>query len=151
MMPFQEGRLPLHIVQKPPFTIEVPGLDPVEGETTPRRHPKASKSLITRPVPEIRTTFDLLKRSADKYENEPAVGSRSLIKAHKETRKVTKIVDGEPAELDKEWMYFELSDYTYLTYSEYFTLILDLGAGLRKLGLVAHDKLHIFATTTYVT
>jgi long-chain acyl-CoA synthetase len=92
----------------------------------------------------------LLKRSAQKYGNEPAIGSRELIKIHKEKKKIPKVVDGETIEVEKEWTYYELSNYTYLTYQEYFTMVLQVGAGLRKLGLSPKERLHIFATTTCV-
>jgi long-chain acyl-CoA synthetase len=138
---------PLHKVQKPPYTVEASGFEPVEGETIPRRHPKAKDGLVERPAPDVNTTFDLLKRSADRYGNEPAVGSRKLLHTHKEKKKVPKVVDGQTTEVEKEWTYYELSDYTYLTYQEYFTQVLQVGAGLRKLGLLPKDRLHIFATT----
>ncbi|KAH6640460.1 hypothetical protein F5144DRAFT_94524 [Chaetomium tenue] len=139
---------PLGMVQKPPYTIEAPGVQPVEGETIPRRHPKAKDGLLERPAPDVNTTFDLLKRSAELYGNEPAVGSRKLIHTHKEKKKVPKVVDGQTTEVEKEWTYYELSDYTYITYQEYFTQVLQVGAGLRKLGLSPKDRLHIFATTS---
>ncbi|KAL2143953.1 hypothetical protein VTI28DRAFT_9783 [Corynascus sepedonium] len=145
---YSAGPTPLYKVQKPPYTIEVPGYAPVEGETIPRRHPKAKDGLIERPAPDVNTTFDLLKRSVNKYANEPAIGSRKLIDIHKEKKKVPKVVDGQTTEVEKEWTYYELSDYTYITYQEYFTQILQIGAGLRKLGLSRGYRLHIFATTS---
>jgi long-chain acyl-CoA synthetase len=146
-MAYFEGSLPLYAVEKPPYTVEAPGYKPVEGETIPRRHPKAKDGLLERPSPDVATVFDLMRRGASKYPNEPAVGSRKLIKTHTEIKKVPKIVDGQTTEVDKEWTYFELSGYTYLTYVEYEALALQLGAGLRKLGLSPHDKVHLFATT----
>lgn len=140
---------PLGKVQKPPYTVEASGFQPVEGETIPRRHPKAKDGLLERPAPEVNTTFDLLKRSAELYGNEPAVGSRKLIHTHREKKKVPKVVDGKTTEVEKEWTYYELSEYTYITYQEYFTQVLQVGAGLRKLGLAPKDRLHIFATTRY--
>lgn len=142
------GPTPLHRVEKPPYTVEAAGCQSVEGETIPRRHPKAKNGLIERPAPDINTTFDLLKRSAELYANEQAIGSRKLIDIHKEKKKVPKVVDGETTEVEKEWTYYELSDYSYLTYAEYYKLVLQVGAGLRKLGLSAKQRLHIFATTT---
>ncbi|KAH6618147.1 hypothetical protein B0J18DRAFT_272587 [Chaetomium sp. MPI-SDFR-AT-0129] len=139
---------PLRKVQKPPYTIEAPGVEPVQGETIPRRHPKAKDGLVERPAPGVNTTFDLLKRSAEKYGNEPAVGSRKLIQVHKEKKKVPKVVDGQTTEVEKEWTYYELSDYTYITYREYLDQVLQVGAGLRKLGLKADERLHIFASTS---
>lgn len=139
------------MVQKPPFTVETPGYKPVEGETIPRRHPKAKDGLLERPASEVATTFDLLNRSADKYADEPAIGSRKLVRTHKEMKKVPKVVDGEVTEVEKEWTYFELSNYSYITYREYATLALQVGAGLRKLGLSPGEKVHLFATTRLVS
>lgn len=147
MPSYNTGSIPLRKVQKPPFTVAAPGYEPVEGETIPRRHPKAKDGLIERPAPDVNTTFDLIKRSAERYGNEPAVGSRKLIRTHKEVKKVPKVVDGEVTQVDKEWTYYELSDYSYMTYQEYLAMALQVGAGLRKLGLAPRDRLHIFATT----
>ncbi len=146
----QTGPLPLRMARKPPFSVDAPGVAPVEGETIPRRHPLAKAGLLERPAPEVGTSFDLLKRSAEKYADEPAIGSRRLIKTHKELKKIQKVVGGETVEVEKEWTYFELSNYTYLTYKEYETMVLQVGAGLRKLGVSPKDKLHIFAATRYV-
>lgn len=146
-----QGILPLHKVEKPPYTILSPGYKPVEGETIPRRHPKAKDGLIERPAPDVRTVYELLTKSGKKYANEPAVGSRKLLETHTELKKVSKVVDGEVRQVDKEWTFFELSDYTYLTYQEYEKQALEVGAGLRKLGLSSRDKVHLFATTRSVS
>ncbi|KAI2628876.1 long-chain-fatty-acid-CoA ligase [Hypoxylon sp. NC1633] len=143
-----EGVLPLHMVQKPPFMIEAPGAQDVEGETKPFRHFKAKDGLITRPASHIRTTYDILLDSAKEHGDKAAIGSRKLIKTHTETKKVPKIVDGVKKEVDKQWTYFELSPYSFLTYNEYKTRALRVGAGLRKLGLQSGEILHIFATTS---
>jgi long-chain acyl-CoA synthetase len=143
------GILPLHKVERPPYTIISPGYKPVEGETIPRRHPKAKNGLIER-LPEAGTIFELLARSGKQYANEPAVGSRKLLEVHKEVKKVPKVVDGEVQQVDKEWQFFELSDYTFITYKEYEAQALQVGAGLRKLGLEPKDKVHLFATTRSV-
>jgi long-chain acyl-CoA synthetase len=146
-MTYRTGLTPLYMVDKPPFSIEASGYEPVPGETIPRVHPAAKDGLLTRPSPEVRTAFDLLKRSAGTYPNEPAMGSRRLIKTHKERKKV---VDGQVQEVEKEWTYFELSDYSYMTYKEYETMVLQVGAGLRKLGLDEKEKVHLYAATRCV-
>lgn len=142
-----EGVLPLYMVQKPPFMVEAPGAEEVEGETKPFRHFKAKDKLITQFAPNINTTYDILVHSTDKHGEKPAIGSRKLIKTHTETKKVPKVVDGVKKEVDKQWTYFELSPYSFLTYNEYKTRALRVGAGLRKLGLEPGEVLHIFATT----
>ncbi|RKU49215.1 hypothetical protein DL546_009220 [Coniochaeta pulveracea] len=142
------GIMPLYKVEKPPYSIISPGNKPVEGETIPRRHLKAKNGLVERPVPEVGTIYELLTRSGKQYANEPAVGSRKLLETHTEIKKVSKVVDGEVRQVDKEWQFFELSDYSFQTYSEYEMQALQVGAGLRKLGLEPHDKVHLFATTS---
>ncbi|KAI8296140.1 Acyl-CoA synthetase FUM16 [Colletotrichum sp. SAR11_240] len=139
---------PLYPVHKPPYTVEAPGYERVEGETLPRRHWKAKDALRTQPHPEIHTMYDIVKRSARVYPNEPAVGTRKLVHLHREKKMVPKNVDGEVRQVEKEWQFFELSKFSYLTYTEFQTYILQLGSGLRKLGLGKESRLHLFATTS---
>ncbi|OLN85253.1 Long-chain-fatty-acid-CoA ligase 1-like protein 2 [Colletotrichum chlorophyti] len=147
-MAYTSGIAPLYPVHKPPYSVESPGYERVEGETLPRRHWKAKDGLRTQPHPDVRTMYDIIKRSARVYPNEPAVGSRKFIHLHKEMKKVPKNVDGEIVQVDKEWQYFELSKYSYLTYSELHTYILQIASGLRKLGLSKGNRVHLFAATT---
>ncbi|KAI0199861.1 acetyl-CoA synthetase-like protein [Astrocystis sublimbata] len=143
-----EGVLPLHIVQSPPFSVPDPSAPQIEGETKPYRHVKAKNGFITRPSPEIATIYDLFTSSAKKYPSKPAIGTRTLVKTHVEAKKVPKIVDGVKTEVEKKWTYFELSPYKFLTFKEYETRALNVGAGLRKLGLGSGDRIHIFASTS---
>ncbi|CEL01282.1 Putative AMP-binding enzyme [Aspergillus calidoustus] len=136
------------MTKKPPFTVEVPGVEPVPGETIPRRHPAARDGLITRPADDLTTIYDAFRRSARVYGNAKAVGSRRLIKTHVETKKVKKIVDGVEQEVDKQWTYFEKSAYSYKSFVEYEKQALELGSGLRKLGLTKVDKLHLYGSTS---
>ncbi|KAF3357232.1 Acyl-CoA synthetase FUM16 like protein [Verticillium longisporum] len=144
---YKEGIMPLYQVHKPPFTIEAPGYEKVEGETLPRRSPKAKDGLRKRPAEDVNTIYDIVKRSARVYPNEPAAGTRKLIELHKETKKISKNVDGEIQEVEKEWQFFELSPFSFLTYTELHKYILQLGSGLRKLGLSKGNRLHFYATT----
>ncbi|KAK8130935.1 AMP-binding enzyme [Apiospora sp. TS-2023a] len=143
-----EGVLPLHMVHKPPFSVQAPGELAKEGETAPFRHAKAKDGLIDKLDPDIGTIFELLKNSTEQYADRTAVGTRQLVKIHKEVKKVPKIVDGETKEVEKEWQYFELSPYTFTTYADYETLVFQVGAGLRKLGMVPGDIAHLFASTS---
>ncbi|KAF7559831.1 hypothetical protein G7046_g4337 [Stylonectria norvegica] len=147
MTDYKVGIMPLTQVRKPPYTIEAPGYQKVEGETIPRRHPKSKDGLLNQPADDVYTVFDIVKRSARVYPNHHAVGSRKLIKLHKETKKIKKNVDGEITEVDKEWQYFELSKFDYLTYKQYEQLVLQIGSGLRNLGLSSENKVHLFGTT----
>ncbi|WYZ46438.1 hypothetical protein EsH8_IX_000663 [Colletotrichum jinshuiense] len=133
---------------KGPFSVPSPGAEAKDGETVPRRLPQAVPDLIITPGGTITTTFDLVKQSAEKYGNARCLGSRKLVNTHRETKKVKKMVDGEEREVDKQWTYFELSPYEYITFHEYERLVLQLGSGLRKLGLAKADRVHLYAATS---
>jgi long-chain acyl-CoA synthetase len=133
--------------KKPPFSVDAPGYEPVEGETIPRRNPRAKDKLISRPAEDIHTVYDIVKRSADKFGNAKAIGQRKLIKTHVENKKIKKMVDGVEQEVDKKWTYFELSGYTFMSFVEYEKLVMQLGCGLRKLGMQKEDRLHMFGAT----
>ncbi|KAI9840364.1 MAG: long-chain fatty acid-CoA ligase [Sclerophora amabilis] len=134
--------------KKPPFSVDAPGYEPVEGETIPRRNPQAVDKLKTTPEEGVSTLFDILKRSSEKYGNAKALGYRKVIKTHDEMKKIKKIVDGQEQEVDKKWTFFELSEYHYLSFVEYEKLALQLGAGLRYLNMEPNERLHIFAATS---
>ena len=130
------------------LTVEAPGFSKVEGETIPRRNIKTADALVTSPDPSaIKTMPDILKYASAKYGNAKALGSRKLVKTHNEVKKIKKMVDGKETEVEKKWTYFELSGYTYKTFAEFEKMVLELGAGLRKLGMNKGDKVHMFAAT----
>lgn len=146
-MAASEAPLLPYMHRKPPFTVEVSGYPKVEGETIPRRSVKSPEKLLAQPEEGINTVLDILNVSAERYGRINAVGSRKLVRRYVEPKKVKKIVDGQVQEVDKLWTYFEMSEYSYLTYKEYRTLALQLGAGFRKLGLQKDDRVHLFAAT----
>ena len=136
-----------HMSERGPFTVEASGYKPVKGETIPRRNPVSKDKLITTPSDDVKTIYDILRRSADKYGNAKALGSRQIVTTHQETKKIKKTIDGQTKEVEKKWTYYELSEYSYLSFAEYERLALEIGCGLRKLGLVKGDKLELFAAT----
>lgn len=103
----------------PPFTLEVPGVKQVEGESIPRRNSQYVDKLPSQPEEGVVTVFDIVTRAARVFRSTRAVGTRKLLKTHNETKRVTKIVDGQDQQVDKRWTYFELSGYTYLNFIEY--------------------------------
>ncbi|KAG8531666.1 uncharacterized protein KY384_003297 [Bacidia gigantensis] len=136
------------MMQSGPFTVEASGYSPVKGETIPRRHPKSKDKLIDSPSEDVKTIFDILKRSANAYGNAKALGSRKLIKTHIETKQIKKMIEGKEQMVDKKWTYFELSGYNFITFTEYEKLCMQIGAGLRESGLAKGDILHLFAATS---
>lgn len=136
------------MVKRPPFTVEASGYEPVDGETIPRRNPAAKDKLITRLDGDVATTYDILRRGAKKFGNAKCVGSRSLITTHVENKKVKKMVDGVEKEVDKKWTYFEMSGYSYMSFVEFEKYALQIGAGLRSLGLSKGSRVHLYAATS---
>ncbi|CAD6500006.1 BgTH12-04111 [Blumeria graminis f. sp. triticale] len=132
----------------PPFSVEVPGYAAIDGETIPRRNPNCIDKLRERPAEHITTIFDILQHSAENYGNAKALGSRKLIKTHNESKKINKLVDGAQQQVTKQWTYFELGGYEYISFHEFRKLALQIGAGFRKLGLKNEDRIHIFAATS---
>lgn len=128
-------------------TVEAPGYERVQGETIPRRNAKCPDALVKSPREGINTMHDILKYASETFGNAKAMGSRKLVHTHNETKKVKKVVDGKEQEVEKKWTYFELSGYSYMSFVEFEQLALQLGAGLRKLGLQPGDRLHMFAGT----
>lgn len=145
-----QQRAPLYprITKKPPFSMDSPGYEPVKGETLPRRSLLAKDGLYTTPHPDIQTTFDNIKYCAKKHGNKHAMGTRPLVRTHVETKKVKKLVEGVEQEVDKDWTYFELGRYEFITYLEYEALALQLGAGLRKLGHEKDSRVHLYSATS---
>lgn len=133
-----------------PLTVPVGEAKP--GETAPRRKLSQKDAPLERPS-DIKSTnvADFIYEVAGIHGNINAIGYRELIDTHVETKKVTKMVDGQEQQVDKEWTFYEMSHYKYLTFPEMVKLLKDYGRGLVKLGLKPsqQDKLHIFASTSY--
>jgi long-chain acyl-CoA synthetase len=149
-MSFKTANLEPRMVRKGPFSVEAPGYRAVKGETIPRRNIKSPEELVSQPEDGIETVFDIVKRGATKFGDLKAMGWRTLLKTHHDTKKVKKLVDGQVQEVDKNWTFFEMSGYRYISFKEYETLILQVGAGLRKLGFEKADRVHLFAATRLV-
>ncbi|KAK4121747.1 acetyl-CoA synthetase-like protein [Parathielavia appendiculata] len=143
---------PVHLLPrmtaKGPFSVEVPGQPTVEGETPVRRHPLAVNGLFTKPSDDISTVHELVRASVAKFGNAKCMGSRKLVRTHQEKKMIKKVVNGEEREVEKSWTFFEMSPYEYISYTDYERLTHQLGAGLRKLGMVAGDRVHIYAATS---
>ncbi|CAD6579884.1 MAG: long-chain fatty acid-CoA ligase [Alectoria sarmentosa] len=131
-----------------PFSVDASGYEPVKGETIPRRHPAAKDKLVSTPSEDVRTIFDIFHRSADRFGNAKALGTRKLVKMHHNTKKIKKIVDGKEEQVEKKWSYYEMSSYNYISFIEYERMVLQIGSGLRQLGLAKGDRLHLFAATS---
>lgn len=138
------------ITHKAPFNVQVPNIEPKEGEGIPRRHPQSVAGLRNRMEPDIATIYDIVKRGAVKFGDAQALGTRKLINLHEEQKVVKKIIDGVEQDVPKTWLYYEMSGYTYISFNDYLARVNTIGSGLRALGLQKEDRVQIFAATRYV-
>lgn len=134
--------------------VNVPVAEPERsGETAPRRNAKLKDlTAIKRPVGyKANTVYEFILEAFNNGGDRNAIGYRDITEIHKEKKKVKKVVDGEEQEVEKTWLYYELSDYKYETYKQVNKYIHDYGRGLVKLGLKPNGehKLHIFASTSH--
>ncbi|KAI5818803.1 hypothetical protein BZA77DRAFT_9960 [Pyronema omphalodes] len=134
--------------KKGPYSLQVPGVEPKEGEGIPRRHPGSIDRLVSTPDPDVRTVYDIVVRGAKKFGTSECMGRRPMIKTHVEKKMIKKVVDGVETEVPKEWVYYEKGGYTFKNFIEYKESVDTCGAGLRALGLNKNDRVHIYAGTS---
>ena len=56
--------------------------------------------------------------AAETYPDKRAFGTRSVEKVITETKQITKMVDGKETTVDKEWKYFQLGPYEWISQSD---------------------------------
>ena len=126
-----------------------------EHETGERRNAKVAKAPLVRPIGmKCNTVYEFVLECFTKNKNKLAMGHRSVIQIHEETKLISKKnpIDGKPIKQEKKWLYWELSPYKYETCQEVLDTIHNVGRGLVKIGMVPagnSDKLHIFASTSH--
>lgn len=130
----------------------VPVGDAAPGETAPRRNIKSKNAPVQYPNnnPDLATIWDLFTWACKEYPTLRAIGSRSIVDVHEETKMLTKKVDGKMEQVPKTWKYFELSGYKYTTYTELLRLVKDYASGLIALGIEPEAKeiCHIYGETS---
>lgn len=144
-----DGFWPRDLAHPPMQTVEADGYKSIPGETIPRRHPAAKSALITQPTPGVATVFDILKYAVVNHADAPAFGYRPHIRNHTESKSIPETkADGSTEFKERKWTYYELGKYKYINFIEFEQMVLDLGSGMRKLGLAKGDRLEIFASTS---
>lgn len=141
----QRSTLQPRNIKNGPYTVEVEDVAKVDGETIPRRHPLAKDRLHERPEPAVQTIFDILRQAAKKHGHADALGSRRVLDTHTETKKTK---DKEGKLVEKQWIYYELSDYSYLSYVQFEQRALLAGMAMRSLGLSQNDRIEIYGATS---
>ncbi|SCU94639.1 LANO_0E07470g1_1 [Lachancea nothofagi CBS 11611] len=132
------------------YTVEV-GKAANEHETAPRRNYKAKDGAVSRPLHSKATTvYDYMLECVKRGGKRNAMGWRNIVEVHEEKKQVTKKIDGKEQQVDKTWLYYELSPYQYSSYNELEEIMHQYGRGLVAMGLKPEnvDRLHIFAATS---
>lgn len=128
-----------------PHTVEAEGSVDIPGESRPRRHPSAKTALREEPEPGIATVFDILRRSARKFGDANAIGSRRAVDTHAESEPRK---DASGKTVNKQWTYYQLSDYEYISFRAFQGRALTVGSAMRNLGLMKQDRVEIYAATS---
>lgn len=122
------------------------------GETAPRRNKGAKDGPVMYPDrnPEMNTIYGILKWACNEYSDLNATASRKLVHTHVKEKMVKKKVDGVMKDVKKQWTFFELSGYTYSTYSKLWEETRNLAAGFIELGIKpkGQEVVHIYASTS---
>lgn len=135
-----------------PFSVELDA-PRNDSEGAVRRLRGFEESDLTATIaadPDVLTVYDLVRNAVERWTNKDCLGSRRLVKQHSEEKIVTKFINGVETPVPKTWYYSELSPYQYRTYNELGIESGAIGAGLRKLGLKAGDKVGLYADTSYI-
>ncbi|KAF7724465.1 long-chain fatty acid-CoA ligase [Apophysomyces ossiformis] len=119
----------------------------VPGEGQVRRSVLAEDEIVDTPAQGVHTLYDVLQYSVKRRADHHGMGYRRVEKMVEEEKEIVKVVDGVEHKQKKTWKYFQLSPYSYYTYTEMSTIAHEIGAGLTHLGLKPHSKIEIFAPT----
>jgi len=120
---------------------------PSDGEGEVRRVAICPDRLVTQPFEGVEVIPDIVALAALGYGTKEAMGWRNIITIHEEEREVKKVVGGQEVIEKKNWKYFELSDYQFITYIEVAERIQELARGLLHHGIHKDDVFNIYAQT----
>lgn len=137
-----------HIYTMKNFTEEI-GPEQSNGGRI-RRCVYSPDKLVETPHDDVRTLYDVITYSANKFGKKHAFGYRKVEQVIEEEKEVVKVVNGEEQKTKKKWKYFQLSGYQYLSYLSVQKLAHEIGQGFRALGLKEHAKVEIFSATKQV-
>lgn len=133
-----------------PLTIAVGEAKP--GETAPRRKAAQKDGAVMRPTDSKATTIpEFIDECFKRNGNKDAMAWRDLKDVIVETKQITKVIDGKPTKVNKDWTYYEMGPYNYIKYPELLKLVQNYSKGLLELGLLPdqQSKLMVFAGTSH--
>lgn len=129
------------------------GLGSVEVESQGekcRRLAITKDTLVTQPQEGLNTTSDFIDYAARTHGTKDAYGWRDVVEIHTEEKDVKKIVGGKEVTEKKQWQYFQLSDYKYISFVDIQTRVSELGRGLVHYGITQDNVFNMYASTRQV-
>ncbi|KAF7974622.1 hypothetical protein HWV62_11600 [Athelia sp. TMB] len=118
-----------------------------QGEKCRRLAITADK-LVTQPQEGIETTSDIIDYAARTHGTKDAFGWRDIVEVHTEEKDVKKIIGGKEVTEKKQWQYFQLSDYKYISFVEIQSRVSELARGLVHYGITTENVFNMYASTS---
>ncbi|KAF9470857.1 acetyl-CoA synthetase-like protein [Pholiota conissans] len=152
-MPGQLHHLTAHLPLRPDSffgrgSVEVTSPKPGSGEGPVRRLAVTSGELIERPTRSVTTVPEVLAHALDKFGSQHnAYGYRDVIKVHEEVREISKFIDGQEVTESRTWKLLEMTEYKFITYTQFADSVTEVRNGLLALGIETEDVVNIYAQT----
>jgi long-chain acyl-CoA synthetase len=106
-----------------------------DKETPCRRSVKApANALVNSPSNGVKTAYEMLKYAVKLHSSKPLFGQRDINRIVEEERQVVKKVAGVEKTETKTWKFFELSSYSWMSFSEVSEATLQIGKKQQQAG-----------------
>ncbi|KAJ2133941.1 long-chain fatty acid-CoA ligase, partial [Coemansia sp. RSA 1935] len=119
-----------------------------DGETPTRRFHTSVDKLVDRADPDITNIYAALLEGQKTRPDAEVLGKREVLGTVSEEKQVQHKVNGKMETVTKNWSYFKLGPYTWMTYNDIVETTTQLGAGFRKLGVEPKGRVAIYAPTS---
>ncbi|PKI82768.1 long-chain-fatty-acid--CoA ligase [Malassezia vespertilionis] len=126
-------------------SVAVNGADGTEGQI--RRSFLQPEALLERPAEGVNTMVDLLHYATKKHGNTCKIGTREIVREHKDQKVVRKKVGDKEVEETKTWTFYELTPFHYTTLNQFAENVKKFAKGLGALGFDSSKRFNIFAST----
>ncbi|KAJ2802542.1 long-chain fatty acid-CoA ligase, partial [Coemansia furcata] len=117
-------------------------------KTPTRRFHTTADRVVDRAQPDITNIYAGLLRGRDARPDYKSLGKRDVLGTVTEEKTVQHKVDGKLEQTTKEWSYFKLSEYKWMSYAQVYEFTKNLGAGYVNLGLKPKSRVLIYAPTS---
>ncbi|KAJ2082273.1 long-chain fatty acid-CoA ligase [Coemansia sp. RSA 988] len=118
------------------------------NETPTRRFHTSTEQIIDRANPDITNIYAALLHGQKTRPDAPVLGKRDVLGTVTEEKQVEHKVNGKMEKVTKQWSFFKLSEYKWMTYGQAVDYTTNLGAGFRSMGVKPKGRVLIYAPTS---